>query len=68
MSIILLLCNDCLNGGSCTKGNVEAKIDEKVKKGQKLKNSLIKMIDHNIEAALAGSDANTEKYMENFCV
>ena len=72
MSIILLLCNECVNKGkkqqiiqNCTKGNVEQKIDDKINESLKrMENSLIKQIDQEIEAALVGSDVKTEKSME----
>ena len=71
MSIVLLLCNECVNKGkkeqiiqNCTKGNVEGKIDKLNESLKKIENSLIKQIDQKIEAAPAGSDAKTEEFME----
>ena len=72
MSNVLLLCNECVNKGkkeqiiqNCKKGNVEGQIDDKLNESLKnMQNFLIKHIDQKIEAALAGSDATTEKSME----
>ena len=68
-SNVLLLCNECVNKWkkeqiiqNCTKGNVEGKIDDKPNESlKKMENSLIKQIDQKIKAALASSDAKTEK-------